>query len=229
MLRVHQFEISPFADKIRRILNWKQIPYECVDYGLSGVMKIRRINPAGKVPVLEDDGVWISDSSDIARYLDIKFPDKPLYPDDSVARAQAHVLEDWADESLYFMEMTLRFQLPENAKRFLPMLMAKDPAWMRTLFSGFILRSMRSLLSGQGHGRRPEAERLQDLQTHVESVANWLGQGDYFFENRLSIADISVFVQLYCIGLTAEGRSVIDRYPVVSNWMQRVDNATAAV
>lgn len=226
MIRLHQFEISPFADKIRRILNWKQIPYECVDYGVSGVMKIRRINPAGKVPVLEHDGVWISDSSDIALYLEKKFPDRPLYPMDSQARAQAHVLEDWADESLYFMEMSLRFLYPENARRFLPMLMAKDPAWLQRVFGGFILRSMRGLLSNQGHGRRSHDARLHDLQRHIDSVGQWLGDREYFFGAEISIADIAVYVQLYCIGLTPEGRAVIDTAAAVVEWMQRVDTAT---
>ena len=47
------------------------------------------INPAGKVPVLVDDGFAIWDTLAIAEYLAEKFPDHGLWPADSRARARA--------------------------------------------------------------------------------------------------------------------------------------------
>lgn len=48
-----------------------------------------RINPAVKVPVLDDDGLVVWDTLAIAEYLAERFPDKSLWPRDVQARAQA--------------------------------------------------------------------------------------------------------------------------------------------
>ena len=47
-----------------------------------------RINPAGLVPALVHDGVVITESIDILRYLEEQFPEPPLYPSGMTARRQ---------------------------------------------------------------------------------------------------------------------------------------------
>lgn len=47
------------------------------------------ISPAGKVPVLVDDGFAVWDTLAIAEYLAEKFPDRGLWPADARARARA--------------------------------------------------------------------------------------------------------------------------------------------
>ncbi len=51
--------------------------------------EISRVNPAGKVPVLDDDGFVVWDTLAIAEYLAERFPDKQLWPQDQQARARA--------------------------------------------------------------------------------------------------------------------------------------------
>ena len=34
MITLYQFEISPFCDKVRRVLHWKKVPYEIVEVPL---------------------------------------------------------------------------------------------------------------------------------------------------------------------------------------------------
>ena len=50
---------------------------------------VLKVNPAGRVPVLVDDGYPIWDSLAIAEYLAEKFPDQALWPRDARARARA--------------------------------------------------------------------------------------------------------------------------------------------
>jgi glutathione S-transferase len=50
---------------------------------------IEALNPAGRVPVLVDDGFPIWDTLAIAEYLAEKFPDTALWPKDVKARARA--------------------------------------------------------------------------------------------------------------------------------------------
>ena len=50
---------------------------------------ILKVNPAGKVPALVDDGLVVWDTLAIAEYVAEKFPDKRLWPQDVRARARA--------------------------------------------------------------------------------------------------------------------------------------------
>jgi glutathione S-transferase len=51
--------------------------------------EVVRLNPAGRVPVLVDDGIAVWDTLAIAEYLAERFPDKHLWPADVRARARA--------------------------------------------------------------------------------------------------------------------------------------------
>jgi len=50
---------------------------------------VARLNPAGRVPVLVDDGLVVWDTLAIAEYLAERFPEKQLWPVDARARARA--------------------------------------------------------------------------------------------------------------------------------------------
>ena len=74
VLVLHQFEVSPFCDKVRRVLHYKRKPYETREVPPTETLtRLRRLNPVGKVPVLEHGDVTVSDSSAISRYLDEQF------------------------------------------------------------------------------------------------------------------------------------------------------------
>ena len=51
--------------------------------------RLGAISPAGRVPVLVDDGLVVWDTLAIAEYVAEKFPDKNLWPQDPKARARA--------------------------------------------------------------------------------------------------------------------------------------------
>ncbi len=228
MIRLHQFEISPFCDKIRRILHVKGLAYEVREVPLSQALTaVKKVNPIGKLPCLEHDGRFVADSTDIAHYLEERFPEPPLVPRDPKLRALCHVLEDWADESLYFYEMRLRFTLAHNAARHVPALTAHDPGWMKTAARFVVPSLMRGVLSRQGLGRKPVAMVVRDLERHADAVAGLLGEGDWLVGDSLTLADLSVFAELACIRDTEEGGKVVGARPAVAAWMARVDGATA--
>jgi glutathione S-transferase len=51
--------------------------------------EVLKVNPAGRVPVLVDEGFPVWDTLAIAEYLAEKFPDRQLWPRDVQARARA--------------------------------------------------------------------------------------------------------------------------------------------
>lgn len=227
MIVLHQFEISPFCDKIRRILHVKGEPYEVREVPPSrAVTEVRRINRIGKLPTLEDDGRVVADSTEIAYYLEDRFPDPPLLPKHPLERALVHVLEDWADESLYFYEMTLRFTLPHNRRRWLPELLKYEAPWFQRVAPFVMPMVLRSRVRTQGIGRKPIEAIVADVERHVRAVDGLVSDGQWLVGSALSLADIAVFVQFFCIRGSDEGARIIAALPRVGAWMERVDAAT---
>ena len=50
---------------------------------------------------------------------------------------------------------------------------------------------------------------------------------DWLVGSEISLADIAVFAQMYCIRGADEGAKLIEARPAVAAWMERVDRATA--
>ena len=65
------------------------IRFDSFDAGSEFRQKISRVNPVGKVPVLDDDGLTVWDTLAIAEYLAERFPNKQLWPQSVQARARA--------------------------------------------------------------------------------------------------------------------------------------------
>jgi glutathione S-transferase len=82
---------SPFAWKVWLALEHKAIPYELkvlsFDKGDTKAPAFRAINPRGLVPTIVDDGFALWESGVIMEYLEEKYPQKPLLPKDTKARA----------------------------------------------------------------------------------------------------------------------------------------------
>ncbi len=226
MLILHQFEISPFCDKIRRIMHWKGLEYQVREYPLMSRKQIQAIYPAGKLPCLEHDGKFIGDSTDIAHYLEQNFPQKPLVPEQPEQAALVHIMEDWADESLYFYEMYLRFSLPENAGRNLPRMLENDKPFTRMMLKRLIPRGLRKLLADQGIGRKKKEQVLQEVDRHLDAVDKRLQGSDWLVGEQLSLADISVYSMVSCIRDSQQGTEAVQRRPGLLAWLQRIEDAT---
>jgi glutathione S-transferase len=86
------------------ILYAKGLDIACVPPpGGARSVAFRRLSPLGLVPALElDDGTVLPESETIAEYLEDRFPEPPLRPADSFARARARLLARLAD--LYLAE-----------------------------------------------------------------------------------------------------------------------------
>jgi len=227
MITLYQFEISPFCDKVRRVLHVKGQPYEVREIPVSqSLRQVPRENAIGKLPCLDHDGHRVADSTDIVLYLEEKFPTPALLPSDPGERGLCLLLEDWADESLYFYEMTLRFTIPHNARRFVPQLVAYDPGWFQRVAEVAVPWLMRRVTRSQGVGRKPRDMLLRDVERQVGSLAGLLGDDEWLVGRHLSVADIAVFAQLACIRASDEGAKLVEARPEVAAWMERVERAT---
>lgn len=225
---LYQYEISPFCDKVRRVLHLKGVDYRVEEVTIADTLKgrLKKLSPAAKLPVLEIEGERIADSSDIVRFLEARFPEPRLVPVDPKEQALMHFLEDWADESLYFYEMHLRFTLPHNAERWVPEAAKHDGKLVRSIAGVALPRAMLKATRAQGTGRKPiEAIRL-DLDRHFHMLNQWLAGKRWLVGESLTLADVAVFAQLQCLAGTAEGQDLLRGYDGVRAWMARVDEST---
>lgn len=101
MIELYQFDFSPYCIKVRAVLNVKQVPYRTIEIlPLITQHKVRRLTGQSKVPVLKDGQTVITDSSEIALYLDTTWPHPRLIPEDPALARACFLWEDWADEAL---------------------------------------------------------------------------------------------------------------------------------
>lgn len=132
---LHQFpkidrwpSVSPFCVKVHYALGLKGLAYETRD-----TLNARSASPTGKLPALAIGGELVCDSSAIFRRLDRLAPAPALRPSPPAARALDHVLEDWADETLYPYVLYYRWAVDENAARTTAALFASAPAALRAI------------------------------------------------------------------------------------------------
>ncbi|ORM66316.1 glutathione S-transferase [Pantoea rodasii] len=91
-MKLYHFPLSGHAHRARLFLSLLDLPHEVIDVDLAnGEHKspaFLAINPFGQVPVLEDDGVYISDSNAILVYLVKKSGRSEWLPEDALGAAQ---------------------------------------------------------------------------------------------------------------------------------------------
>ena len=174
MLILHQYHMSPYNQKIQRMLNAKGVPFEEKYWRIADRGKVLKINPIGKLPALEHDGKIVADSTEMAYYIESTFPEPPLVPRSPDERGRVHVLEDWADESLYFYEMRLRFNTPGNQQRNVERITEPEAPVPRWLMRRIFPRVIRKLTGSQGVGRKSMAQLLVDTERHIRAVSDML-------------------------------------------------------
>ena len=96
MIRLHDFPLSSASYRVRIALNLKGVAYERRNYvlreGEQRGAEYLAINPAGLVPCLEIDGLRLTQSLAIVEYLDSRFPEPRLIPQDPALRARAQAM-----------------------------------------------------------------------------------------------------------------------------------------
>lgn len=97
-MKLYDNPFSPFARKVRMVLEHKGLEFELID-GLdkAGHDALAAINGRIEVPALADGELTVVNSADIVAYLDHKYPQNPVIPEDPTTRAAARAWERCAD------------------------------------------------------------------------------------------------------------------------------------
>ena len=97
-VRIIGSHLSPYVRKVLVCLDIKGIAYE-IDpiVPFLGNDRFSALSPLRRIPVLSDSQVTLADSSVICQYLEDRYPEPALYPQDIAQRARARWLEEFAD------------------------------------------------------------------------------------------------------------------------------------
>jgi glutathione S-transferase len=98
MMRLYDNAFSPFARKVRLVLEHKGIAHEVFD-GLAVANReaLEKVNGRVEVPALDHDGVVVVGSSDIVAYLERVHPERPVFPEDRALFVRARAWERCSD------------------------------------------------------------------------------------------------------------------------------------
>ncbi len=225
-LVLHQYPVSPFAAKVRRALRYKRLSFEVRNYAVAQAGAIKKtVSPTGKTPVLEHAGELIVDSTDILRYLDATYPEQPIYPADSRLRAQVHIIEDWADESLFFYDLTMRLW-DHNVDWLVRDVLAGDKGIFRALMNRALPGFFKKAVTAQGIGRKSQQTVIDEVSQHFDAIEAMLTDAEFLVGDALSVADIAVVSMCTVLERAREADQLMQQRPALMAWRERVDALT---
>lgn len=213
-LILHHYPTSPFAEKSRLLLGFKQLSWRSVM--IPAVMPkpdlLALTGGYRKTPVLQVGADIYCDTALIARRLEAEKATPALFPE-----GQEFVVASfaqWVDSVVFQHAVSLVFQPESVALRF-----AKLPPEAVKAF----LADRAGLFSGGSASRLPAEVAKHNWPGIMARVEQQLGreEGDFLF-GEPSIADFSLAHCLWFLKATPVTAPLVDAYPNVSAWLGRV-------
>lgn len=216
--------ISPYVNKVAAILDFKKLSYKAVHIHPQKKAEIR-FSKKKLVPIIDDDGTVVEDSTTIALYLEEHYPTPPILPADSAQRSKVLAIEEWLDE-VFFLEYyaAQNIGIASNRKLVLEQMTLTAPFNVveriaLPLVAGFVLR--KNIQRAQEHlGKAPQL---------LDQVEEKLGMGPFFgSQSQASIADLAAFGVLSLqLALNLEGSDALRKRAKISEWLARVAPLTS--
>ncbi len=224
-ITLYQFATSPFSEKVRRALNYKGLEFDVHEVDR---MKARSggyadVSESGKFPAIVHDGTAVLDSTDIIYHLEKACPEPALVPADPRDHALAHAIEEWADESLYFYEMTMRLTWENNLDAALDEFAKTVPGVPKPQLKEMIRTATGEIVTAQGVGRKSRERVVADATRHFEMLEKLLQGRDWLVGDHVSFADLAVIGQLTALLYAEEARAAVEGKQAIAGWTARLD------
>lgn len=181
---------SQFCVKLETALRLAGVPHE-VCHGTNPAK-----GPKGKLPFIEMEGERIGDSTLILYRLKEKLGvdlDRGL---DETEKAQSHMIQRLVEERLYWVIVHSRWADDANWPAVRRALFGGMPFPLSAIVPHVARRGVRAALHAQGTGRHSR-EEIYDLGARdLAALSTLLGEKDFFFGDKPTLADVSVFACL---------------------------------
>jgi glutathione S-transferase len=209
----HHYQTSPFAEKVRRILAYKNLPWHSV-LQPPIMPKPELVALTGgyrRIPVLQIGADIFCDTLLICDVLETLAPNPSLYPKetDAVSRTVAA----WMDSTLFSVAMAFNFG-PKGAAAFF----SKLPPAFATAF----VEDRKAMRMGGARMNPTDAAGAYKIAlARINSMVATTRDG-FLCGATPSIADFSAYHPIWFTKNIPEITSILDAYPNIAPWMARV-------
>jgi len=211
-LILHHYPMSPFAQKIRSVMGFKQLAWQSVL--IPTVMPkpdlLALTGGYRKTPVLQIGADIYCDTALICNVLEQLSPTPTLYPDGK--KGLARTVAQWADSSLFWAAMGYNFQKPGMAELF-----AGVPPEAVKAFA-----SDRSAMA-QGTSRPRPADATVAYKSYLRRLADMLDGQDFLLGDAPCIADFAAYHPLWFTRTQVPVMAgILQTVPSVLAWLVRM-------
>lgn len=213
-LILHHYPASPFAEKIRLILGYKQLPWQSVLIPTIMPKPDLTALTGGyrRTPVLQIGADIYCDTALICQVLEKLAPQRSLRHADPAIEAAQTILAQWADQQLFWTCITWAFQ-PKGAEAILGSL----PPEQAQAF-GADRKAMKANAQ-----KMSLAEASACLPLYLQRLQDMLQDGRAFlFGTEPVLADFCCYHPLWFIANIEPLRPVLQTYPAVCEWLARM-------
>ena len=212
-LILHHYPSSPFAQKIRSVLGFKQLAWKSVI--------IPSISPKPdlvaltggyrKTPVLQVGADIYCDTALICDVLEHIQPEPVLYPPH--LKGVSRVFAQWADSTLFWASMAYNLQ-PKGAE----MLFASLPPAAAQAFA----EDRKAMSAGMVRQRPQDATAA--YRSYLRRIAHMVEEHDFLFGTEPCVADFAAYPPLWFTRRVVPLMdSIFDATPAVLEWMDRIE------
>ncbi len=211
-LILHHYPTSPFAEKIRLILGYKQLAWKSVFIPMIMPKPDLTALTGGyrKTPVLQIGADIYCDTALICDVLEHLAPTPTIYPD--AVKGAARIVAQWADSALFTAAMAYNFQ----------------PAGVAQVFAGAPAEGVQAFVADRtamrgGAARMASADATGTYKSYLRRIANMLHGQDFLFGEQPGVADFAVYHPLWFTQeRTPALAGIFDATPEIQAWMARM-------
>lgn len=193
-IKLYQFAISHYCEKVRWALDYKGLNYEAISL-LPGqhVNTIRKLTGGdSSVPMLDHDGQRIQGSKEIIDYLDDTFPENPLTPADPETRAIAMAWEQRLDDEAGPAVRCYSYHhFLQRPRVVVPMLAAGTPFYNRILLKLAFSRVDEIMRKWMKINEKTAERSRETMEAYLTELAGAYRQKPYLAGDSFSRADLT--------------------------------------
>jgi glutathione S-transferase len=193
MIKLYQFPISHYCEKIRWALEYKEIEHKIVNLlpGLH-IKHTTKMAKHSSVPVLVDGDRTIQNSSEIITYLDEKFPEKNLTPSDVQTKKQALDWETYVDNELGGPVRCVCYHVLLDHPEIVIPFFTHDGPWYGNLFMKFGFKKLQSKMRYfMKINEQTAQESLQKMEVAIDKIYQHLQNNSFLAGEEFSRADLA--------------------------------------
>ncbi len=212
-LILHHYPVSPFSEKIRRVLAFKQLPWQSVIIPtiLPKPDVLALTGGYRKTPLLQIGSDIYCDSALICDVLEHVQAAPTLYPEQH--KGLARVLAQWADTTLFWAAMAYNLQRQGMAE----------------LFEGVPLEAVKAFgadrnAMAQGMTRLKPADATAAYKSYLRRLANMLEDQAFLMGGAPCVADFAAYHPLWFTRHRVPVMAgILNATPGVLAWMDRME------